>query len=370
MTIRLTDKLLSFVYSALNKSPDSYIAFRADHVDGYFSYQIVGYTITCSVGGVVVFSDDLSNYTLLTLASAIGTIDGVTIVYRLDDASMGLSARVLTEGSGDQSQSNGDAFHAFNSLLWMLFDSLGKELVAAGVSIDEMLLQMSMKTAGDIWLDYWGEHFGITRLSGELDPAYALRIVVEVLRPRGNNKAIEAAFYAQFGQRAQVVDTLSYHGTFNAYDGFTTHDGSRIYDGTASLFYGLFTVVIGYDLEGADSPNAFADTVRAFVERFRDAGTQLQSLGLAGSLMTDAYPGRESESLAVALSTSLADTYAVEAEALNTVAAVLSVMVDAAPSGSDSFSVDVTGETTYSGFRSYSGSVRYQSGVAITEGWS
>lgn len=371
MTIRLTDKLLSFVYSALNKSPEPYIAFRVQHADGHFSYQISGYTITCSVNGVEVFSDDLSNYTLLSLAVAIGTLSGVTIVYRLDDESMGLSARVLMEGAGDQALSNGDAFYAFNSLLWVLFDSLGRELVAAGVAIEDMLLQMSMKTAGDIWLDYWGEHFGVPRNAGELDPAYARRVIVEVLRPRGNNKAIEAAFYERFGQRSQVVDTLGYHGAYNSYDGYIEHDGSNLYDGSANIFYGLFTVVIGYDLEGADSPNDFADTVRVFVEKFRDAGTQMQSLGLASSLLTDAYPRRESDLLMVALENLFSDTYLVESETFNPLAAVLSILVDLASSANDdALGLSVTSTTAYDGARTYGGLVRHQSGMALDEVWS
>ena len=370
MATRLTDKLLKWVYRALNKDPQSYIAFRAQHVDGHFSYEIVGYTITCYVDGAQVFNDDLSNYTLLGICEAIGSLTGVSIVFRLDSASMSISARVLTEGSGDQAQSNGDCFYAYNSLLWMYFDAVGDALVKAGLDIEAMIQQMNMKTAEDVWLDYWGDQFGVARENGELDAAYSTRIVVEVLRPRGNGKAIEAAFFERFGQRAQVVDVSAYRGLFNSYDGTFNHDGSKEYDGvTASIYYGLFTVVIGYDILGADSPNDFATTVRAFVEKFRDAGNQMQSLGLSGSLIIDAYPGSESETVAAAVSLGLADTYSVESESMAPIDCV-TMASEVGPGASDDCAVEVESTTTYNGGRKFSGSVRYQSGVSIIEVWS
>lgn len=367
---RLTDKLLRFVYSAVNKSPESFVAFRAQHSSGTFRYEIKDYQLTCYVGDVVVLSGRLPDYTVGSLAAAIGSLNGMSIVYKADAEVMKLMACVLLDGTGNQAESNGDCFYAYSSLLWVYLESVNRALCTVSDDIVAMLDQMNFRTADDYWLDYWGEHFGIARVAGEPDSVYSNRIIVEVLRPRGNNKAIESAFSERFGQKATVVDSPQFKSAVNTYNGSYQHTGApHYYNGTADLYYGLFDVVVAYDLEGNISPNAFASEVRVFVEKFRDAGTQLQSLSLSGGVLSDQYPLSETDSHALSVTQSLTDSLTAPSETVPAWPLVLALLADSAGAGSESSSATLTTSTTYNSQRSFNGLVRFQSGTGLAESW-
>lgn len=370
MATRLTDKLLRFIYSALNKSPERFVAFRAQHISGTFSYTIKDYVLTCYANGIVRLTANLGDHTLFSLAGAIGSMDGFSIVYQSDSDLMKLSARVLLDGAGNQVQSNGDCFYAYSSMIWVYLESVGKELSEAETSIGSMIDQMNLKTSDDYWLDYWGEHYGIARLSGELDPVYANRIIVEILRPRGNNKAIEAALTERFSQKAVVKDAPQYRNQVNTFNGFYSHNGTRYYNGTADLYYGLFDVVMAYDLLGGGSPNAFASEVRQFVEKFRDAGTQLQSLNLSGSIISDEYLFNETDSHALNVISSLDDSFDVPLETVPVWPVVLGMLSETETPATESPSATVTTSTTYNSQRYFNSLVRFQSGTGLSESWS
>lgn len=371
MQTRLTEKLLGFLYSALNKSPERFVAFRAQHTSGTFRYSILNYAFTCYVNDVAVLSGNLKDYTVLSLAEALGRLNGVSIVYRAGQEVMGLSACVLLDGTGNQAESNGDCFYAYDSPLWAYMESVGKELGEAELSIAAMLDQMSLQTADDYWLDYWGEHFGVARSDGERDADYSKRIVIEVLRPRGNNKAIEAAIFERFAQKATVVDVPMYRNQTNTFNGAYFFNGApHYYNATEDVYYGLFNVVAAYDLLGSESPTAFATEVRRFVEKFRDAGTQMLSLNLSGAVITenDSIPVIDSHALeAVA---SLSDSFTAPSENLNTMPVGLAQLADAASGGSDDSSATLTTSTTYNSQRYFNSLVRYQSGSGLAESWS
>lgn len=372
MQTRLTEKLLGFIYSALNKSPERFVAFRAQHASGTFRYTILNYEFNFYVNDAVVLSGNLKNYTILSLAEAIGRLSGMSIVYRADQDVMALSACVLLDGTGNQAESNGDCFYAYESLLWVYLETVGTELGAASNSIDAMLDQMSLQTADDYWLDYWGEHFGVARLDGELDADYSKRIIIEVLRPRGNNKAIEAALFERFGQSATVVDKPMYRSQTNTFNGSYFFSGApHYYNATEDVYYGLFDVVAAYDLLGSDSPNLFAIEVRKFVERFRDAGTQMLSLNLAGAVISEVYDLTATDSHALSAVSVLSD--ALDAGPSESVAAfpvVLSQLADTSASGVDSTSATLTTSTTYNSQRYFNSLVLYQSGTGLPESWS
>jgi hypothetical protein len=200
-----------------------------------------------------------------------------------------LSACALIDGDGYQAQSNGDIIRAYQSTLWMYLDALATELVEAKNRIIAMLDQMSIKTADNEWLDEWGEYFGVLRAASEPDADYANRIIAEVIRPRGNNKAIESALFQQFGQVVNVTDVVKWGSPSPAYNGVNTHNSAVNYNASATPKYGLFEIIIGYDLLTSGDPPAFTQGVRDFVEKIRDAGTHLDSVNLSGSLLSDAY---------------------------------------------------------------------------------
>lgn len=370
MQTRLTEKLLGFIYSALNKSPERFVAFRAQHTSGAFRYEILNYSFSFYVGETLVMSGHLQDYTVLSLAEAIGRLNGMSIVYRADSHVMAISASVLLDGRGNQAESNGDCFYAYDSPLWTYLESVGKELSAADISIDAMLDQMSLQTADDYWLDYWGEHFGIARTDGELDAAYSKRIVIEVLRPRGNNKAIEAALLERFAQKATVVDVPMYRSQTNTFNGSYFFNGApHYYNATEDVYYGLFNVVAAYDLLGADSPTAFAAEVRRFIEKFRDAGTHMLSLNMAAPVISDQYPLSETDSHALVVSAVMSETFVGPSEDASA-AIAMSRLTDSFVAGVDSSDATLTTSTTYDSQRNFNGLVRFQSGSGLSDLWS
>lgn len=371
MQTRLTEKLLGFLYSALNKSPERFVAFRAQHTSGTFRYSILNYAFTCYVNDVAVLSGNLQDYTVLSFAEALGRLNGMSIVYRAGPEVMGLSACVLLDGTGKQAESNGDCFYAYDSPLWAYMESVGKELGEAELSIAAMLDQMSLQTADDYWLDYWGEHFGVARSDGERDADYSKRIVIEVLRPRGNNKAIEAAILERFAQKATVVDVPMYRNQTNTFNGAYFFNGApHYYNATEDVYYGLFNVVAAYDLLGSESPTAFATEVRKFVEKFRDAGTQMLSLNMSAPVISDQYPWAETDSHALALSAVLADTLTAPSESFPAAALSLAQLSDTDSPGSEATTATLTTSTTYNSQRYFNSLVRYQSGTGLADTWS
>lgn len=365
--MRLTEKLLRFIYSALNKAPEEFVAFRVRSAVGEFSYSIADYRIVCRVDGVQVFSANLGDHTLLSLAQALGSLTGCSIVYRADPETMSVSARVLLDGARSQSQSNGDCLYAYSSLLWVYLESVSVELSAANDAVSAMIDQLSLKSADGYWLEYWGEHFGVRRKDGEDDAAYSQRIVVEVLRPRGNNKAIEVALFERFGQVATVVDAPRRRSQTNLFNGFNSFNGVKLYDATDDVYYGLFDVVVGYNLEGGASPNAFAADVRAFVERFRDAGTHLQSLLLSSSSLEDAYQLSATESLSASLSLPLTDSFAAPADSSYSFSGAFGMFTDSFQGGSDSASASIAYATAYDSLRTFNGVAKFNSGLTLAE---
>lgn len=281
--MRLTDTLVDYLYRAFKKDPERFLAMRIRSAN----------TLTWAVeDGILSVTTSLSSqsftlesYTIATLASAVSTMQGVTVSDITTDRQ--LSALVLLDGSGNQAESNGDHLYGYGSLLWAYIEPLAMELVAAKAEIANMLDQMSVATADNEWLDEWGGYFGIKRSVGETDVVYGNRIVVEIIRPRENNKAIELAIKEQFGQVATVSDLRVWGSATPKYNGAYTYNGSQYHNATQAPAYGLFQVVVGYDLVNGGSQAEFGASVRALIEKFRAAGTQLDSLSLTTSGMSD-----------------------------------------------------------------------------------
>src|SRR3546814_4396237 len=94
---------------------------------------------------------------------------------------------------------------------------------------------MSTKTAQGEWLDELGGYYGVPRIQGENDASYGPRIIAEVLRPRGNNVAMEAAIKVYTGQDAKVTDVTLYGDPFPRYDATIRYDGTRSEEHTSEL---------------------------------------------------------------------------------------------------------------------------------------
>jgi hypothetical protein len=286
--MRLVDKLLNYVHSGFNKEPDGFIALRVRHSSDAFSWVVSDRVLTLYDNGNLLHTIDLAQHTLRTLVNYLATLDQITVVYA-DQEHIGLSATTLIDGEGYQSRSNGDILRSYQSLLWVYLDAMSTELAEAKRRIIDMLDQMAINTADADWLDEWGDYFGIYRETGELDDQYANRIILEVIRPRGNNRAIEAALLQKYGQSVDVIDVTKYGNPLPNYGGSALHDSVYLHNSENKPLYGLFQIIIGYDLLLSGAPPAFIQSVRDFVEKFRDAGTHLDSVNLLGSEINDTF---------------------------------------------------------------------------------
>lgn len=274
--MRLTSKLIGLVHRAFERSPQRELALRMRYDGTSMTWKIVdGLLTTEVVGGTgAPLSIDLTAYTIGALATLINAQAGYDVPY-IDGINglTGLKATALLDGSGDQDQSNGDHLYAYTSPLWAYFEPVSAALTAAAQQIVEMLRQMVPQTANGEWLDELGAFYAVDRHGGETDPVYANRIITSVVKPTGNNVALEMAINAVTnGLLAKVTDAPA--------EPFTTP-----YAGTS---YGLFDVVYQIDLSGGDDLNAYAARVVDIVESLRHAGTHMKSVSLQGAL-ADVY---------------------------------------------------------------------------------
>lgn len=372
----LTQKLLRLLNSVFDKDARAFTAFRIRHESGRMRWRVEDHVLTGSVDGEDLFEVDLAGYTIRTLLEHLATLPGITVVSRASSEQLGLSAGALMDQLGDEATSNGDQVHAFTSVLWAYLDAMAVELREARRQIDEALLQMSAKTAEAEWLDEWGGYFGFPRKDGEADAAYSKRIIEEVLRPRGNNKAIEIGLRDVFGQDCKVIDLQRFGDVFPIYDGALVHDGTYLHNADAIPYYGLFKIVIGYDLLGGEDISGYINEVRSYVDTLRDAGTHLESVELTGSELDDTF-SPPADGLSVQVLSAIATLLDALDEPTETVPVFPLVVGDApAPGGTtpNSFAEQlaapeessdgvITYSTLYSGLRRYDAKVPHASGT-------
>lgn len=372
----LTQKLLRLLNSVFDKDARAFTAFRIRHESGRMRWRVEDHVLTGSVDGEDLFEVDLAGYTIRTLLEHLATLPGITVVSRASSEQIGLSAGALMDQLGDEATSNGDQVHAFTSVLWAYLDAMAVELREARRQIDEALLQMSAKTAEAEWLDEWGGYFGFPRKDGEADAAYSKRIIEEVLRPRGNNKAIEIGLRDVFGQDCKVIDLQRFGDVFPIYDGALVHDGTYLHNVDAIPYYGLFKIVIGYDLLGGEDISGYINEVRSYVDTLRDAGTHLESVELTGSELDDTF-SPPADGLSVQVLSAIATLLDALDEPTETVPVFPLVVGDApAPGGTtpNSFAEQlaapeessdgvITYSTLYSGLRRYDAKVPHASGT-------
>jgi hypothetical protein len=287
--MKFTQKLLAYLHKVFDKDPHEFLAIRLQYRGGLTWTISDGFLYTTVTGGPGQnLTVDLSKYTVSQLVGYLSTQTGYSVLYSDTSNLSKLQALVLMEASGDISQSNGDHLYGYTNVLWSYMDSQSNELEQAQTQIGEMLNQMSTTTAADEWLDLLGAYYGVPRLTGEDDTSYGPRIIAEVLRPRGNNVAIEMAIQAYTGQISTVTDVTLYGPTAPLYNSTITRNSAYRYNAVSKPLYGLFDVQYGYDLINGGDVSAFTQTVKDLVNKLRDAGTQMRSLSLTGSALLDA----------------------------------------------------------------------------------
>lgn len=313
MNSATTARLLGYLHRVFNQDPESYLALRIQYTkdyswavrDGFLTIDFYPRPLLAdgrwTAGGLQqangvddystsLLSIDLANYTLSELAQYIASIQGFSVVYQSPEGG-GMSALTLLDGSGSQSESNGDHLYAYTSVLWSYMTAVCQEIDLASMAIAAMTKQMNLRTAEGFWLDELGGYYNIRRLPGEIDSTYGSRIIAETLRPKGNNVAIARAIKDIVGMDVSVTDAAILPSQSNDFDGTWAFDGSRqfaIHDPRA--MYGLFDVSMRYDLLGGGTEEEDVAAIAALVNRLRDAGTYLRQIGIDGaSIITDSY---------------------------------------------------------------------------------
>lgn len=285
----LTQKLISYLNRVFDKDPHSFLALRLRYSGTSMTWIISDNVLkTTVVGGVgSSLSVDLTAHTIASLAAYLSGQPGYSVAYADSTELSLLSAKVLIDGSGDQDASNGDHIPAYTSLLWAYLEAFANELKSVSYQIDQALIQMNMRKAEAFWLDEWGGYYGISRKTGETDSAYSNRIIIEVLRPRGNNIAIEMALRELLGQPVTVSDVTIYGSAVPKFNGGNTYNGAIQFNTAAESLYGLFDIDYYYNLESGVDMTGYETLIREYVEMLRDAGTFLRGLNLKASQLSD-----------------------------------------------------------------------------------
>jgi hypothetical protein len=261
--MKLTQRLVNYLHHVFDRSPQQFIALRIQCNGTGLTWTIRDAVLTTApVGGTAApLSIDLAGYTIASLAAYIAAQPGYSIPYVDSSAHSVLSSQVLIDGKGDISQINGDQLVGYTSVVWAYMDACAAELEVAGYQIGQMLLQMNTVTASGTWLDLQGAYYGVSRNIGEADAQYGPRIIATVIRPLGNNVAIESALRVLNGGLAvSVVD----------------------YPELVNNSYGLFDVDFAVSLAmlQVESIANWQAAISTIINGMRDAGTHVRTINI------------------------------------------------------------------------------------------
>lgn len=366
--MRLTGKLLRLLGRVFNKDPAPFLALRLDY-DGGMVWKVEDAVLTTVVvgGSGVGLTVDLSDHTIGTLVTYLVGQPGYSVPYAETGELSLLSARVLLDGSKSIDTPNGDHLRGYTSVLWAWLESAATELRAARLAIEQMLLQLSTTTASDVWLDELGSYYGVPRLVGEFDASYGPRIIAEVLRPRGNNVAMEVAIKVFTGQDTEVTDADAFTELATPrFNGAWTFNGAFNFDAETTPLYGLFDVRYGYDLENGGSFLEFQTVITGLINRLRDAGTQLRSLTLTGSSLTDQVAAVVDGILTLAVHVGLEDTPDEPTEVFAS-RARLEPMGDLVDARDEELGLNISYNFLFNGVRRFNGSIAFVGASSASE---
>lgn len=199
----MLDRLLSSIYSALDKSPQKRAAFGFSRDDG-IGWRVAGRVLTLTTGsGALVGEYDLRRMTVGELVEQIEASGG--FVSFVDDDFRGRLAATLLPGRQSAPGGSTLAVYAYDSLLWAILDAYSVELEAASTEIDKVAAALAIPTAEGDWLDFWGDYFGVAR-GNRGDVAYRAHIVAEATAERSNPIAIERAIFKATGRQVEIYE--------------------------------------------------------------------------------------------------------------------------------------------------------------------
>ncbi len=370
--MKLTTKLLGYLNSVFNKSPDQYLALSIEYSGTSMTWTVADGTLTTSVvdGEGAGLSIDLSGYTMAGLVAYLAAQPGYVTTYLNADYG-NTSALALLDATGTYSASDteGGDLYAFSSALWVYMDATAAELKTAQNAINTLPAQMVTGTAESAWLDLLGTYYNVPRNANETDTSYGPRIVATVIRPAANNVAIEMAIEEWTGQTATVTDVVTRGVTGNVYNSQHEYDGSIKHDAVSTNVYGLFDVDYAYDLINGGSVAQFQAVVTALVNALRAAGTHMRSLSLTGSALTDTFtaPTEADAGQDLALQAAWTDQASAPTDTTPPMALAVAQMSDSLTPPEDGAELVITSNFTHSGLRSYNGLITYRGASSSTE---
>ena len=368
--MKLTSRLFGYLNRVFSQDPEPFLALRLTYA-GAMTWQVADEVLSTSIPDAPErnLSVNLSQFTLRTLTAYLAGQAGYTVLY-IDPGLGDLSARVLLDGAGDISTSNGDHLFGYGSLLWGVVDAMAKEVSDAQAQAAQLPEQMVLGSAEGVWLDLLASYYGVARMTGEVDAQFAPRVLAQILRARGNGKAIETALEALTGQPATVLDVTEYVQVVTSHNGAITRDGSHTRSSTSAPVYGLFDVATAYDLLNGGDPTAYHDLLFALVETLRDAGTHMRALQLSnGQLNDNAAPPRADYLTPFAGVQALSDapTAPTEIAASQSLALTSHLTETAAPADDSTDGLTFKTSALHNGARTRNGHLIRATGYLVTE---
>lgn len=336
--MNLVQKLLGLLHRVFDPDPEQFLALRINYAGTSMVWTVADNTLTTSVvgGPGANLSINLVDYTFGQLLDYIAARPGYTVQSSMSSDRLSLSARTLIDGTGDPAQSNGDHLYAYASVLWVFLGAVAEQLRAAGAQIPNAIKQMTVTEASDDWIDELGGYYGVKRQQGETDASYGPRIIAEVVRPRCNNIAMEAAISLYTGQATKVTDVVIYGDSFPKYNSAITRNSAYNYQNTLTPRYGLFDVEYGYDLLGGDDVTEFTARVQGIINTLRAAGTHLRGLLLKSGAISDAFTPPTDGAMPLVVTFPMTDSLTAPTEPAFSFNAVLGAMTDTAATGTES----------------------------------
>ena len=368
--MRLTSKLLKFLHRVFDKDPDQFLALSLQYSSD-MTWQVRNGFLktTVTTGPGVSLSIDLSQFTVVSLVNFLASQSGYSVTYIDDTALAELSALVLLDSDGDIANNNGCFIFGYTSLTWAYLEAQASELEMAQAQVGNMLLQMDTTTANNEWLDELGSYYDVLRNPGEQDSQYGPRIIATVLRPCGNNVAMEAAISTYTGQQATVTDVVEYSIAAPLYNGASEYNGSIFHNSLAGPKYGLFDVMYAYDLLAGGDITAFQATVVTLINQIRDAGTHLRAIALSGSILSDALtpPTDGSSVQQLVVNAPFSDALTAPTDSNGVTSVNLSSFADTLTTPTDIENLSITYNYQYNGQRSYNGVIEHLGGSTVAE---
>lgn len=168
-------------------------------------FTVAGGHLVSNVTSGTAINFDLGSYTLTSLATAINAVSGYSASVI---GSIGaLRAAVLLSGSYDATQA-ATTIPYYTSGIYQILSPVATVMDDAEDALETALRQSDLRYADTIWLDRWGDLYGIPRATGETDAFYGRRINFSAVQPKTNNNAIAIIILQGLGVAgATVIDS-------------------------------------------------------------------------------------------------------------------------------------------------------------------